>query len=65
VCPTSYSVWLTFVGWRQILQLYLWAKYGGALGISMVTWDVFIMTKDEGGIGLINVVTQGSILVAK
>ena len=31
----------------------------------MVSWDVCIMPKDEGGLGLTDVVTQGNILVSK
>jgi hypothetical protein len=50
---------------EQILHSYLWAKYGGAWGLPMVPWDVCIMPKDEGGLGLIDVATQGTILVAK
>lgn len=31
----------------------------------MVPWDVCIMPKNEGGLGLMDVVTQGSILATK
>lgn len=37
--------------------LYLWAKYGGALGLPMAPWDVCIMPKDEVGFVLIDVAT--------
>jgi hypothetical protein len=40
-------------------------KYGWARGLPMVPWVVCIMHKDEGGLGLIDVATQGNILVAK
>ena len=42
---------------EKILCSYLWAKYGGAWGVFMVPYDVFIMTKVEGGLGLIDIVT--------
>jgi hypothetical protein len=50
---------------EHILHSYLWAKYGGARGLPMVPWAVCIMPKDEGGLGLIDVATQGNILAAK
>lgn len=50
---------------EQLLWSYLWTKYGGARGLSMVLWDVCIMPKDEGVLGLIDKATQMSILVAK
>jgi hypothetical protein len=31
----------------------------------MVPWEIFIMPKDEGGLGLIDVATQGTILDTK
>jgi hypothetical protein len=34
-------------------------------GFPLVPWHVCTMPKDEGGLGLINVATQGFILVAK
>jgi hypothetical protein len=43
---------------------YLWTKYGGAQGLPMVPCDVGIMSKDKGGLGLIDVRTEGSILEA-
>ena len=40
---------------------FLWSKYNGEKGLPIVPWDVCIMPKDEGGIGLIDVTTQGHI----
>ena len=40
---------------EKILQTYLWAKYGGDRGLPLVPWDVRIMPKDEGGLGLIDI----------
>ena len=40
---------------EKILQSYLWATYGGARGLPLVPPDICIMTKDEGGLGLIGV----------
>jgi hypothetical protein len=34
-------------------------------GLPLVPWDVCTMPKDEGGLDLIDVTTQGSILAAK
>jgi hypothetical protein len=48
-----------------MLRLYLWAKYAGAQGLPMMPRDIHIITKDEGGIGFIDVVTQERIHVAK
>ena len=48
-----------------MLRLYWWAKYAGAQGLPMVPWDIYIIPKDEGGLGFIDVVTQENILVAK
>jgi hypothetical protein len=31
----------------------------------MVPWDVYVMPKDEEGLGIIDVVTHGFILVSK
>ena len=59
------SCWLpnkTQICWlERILRSYLWAKYGVARGLPMVPWDVWSMPKDEGGLGLIGVVTQGNV----
>jgi hypothetical protein len=40
---------------EQILQLYLWEKNDWAQGLPKVPWDVFIIPKDEGGLGLIGI----------
>lgn len=50
---------------EQVLRSYLWAKFGGLKGLPMVPWDVCTIPKEEGGLGLIDVATQGSILAAK
>jgi hypothetical protein len=39
--------------------------YGGARGLLMVSWKVCIMPKDEGGIGLVDVATLGSMFATK
>lgn len=49
----------------KILRSYLWSQYGGVRGLPLVSLDVFTIPNDEGGLGLIDVVEQGSILVTK
>lgn len=43
----------------------MWAKYDWEKGLPMVPRDVCIMPKEEGGLGLIDVATQGCVLAAK
>jgi len=49
---------------EHILRSYLWSKYGGALGLPFVPWKVCTFHKEECGLGLIDMETHGSILVA-
>ena len=42
------------------LRSYLWYKYDGVRGFPLVAWDVSIMPKDEGGLGMIDFAAQGS-----
>ena len=44
---------------EKISQNYVFAKYGGAKGLLLVAWDVCIMSKDEGVLGLIYIRTHG------
>ena len=44
---------------------YLLSKFGGARCLPLLAWDVCTIPKDEGGLGLIDVVTRGSILATK
>lgn len=50
------SCWLPsraqFHRFKNSTESYLWYKYGGAQGLPLVPWDVCIMTKDGGGLGL-------------
>ena len=48
-----------------MLRSFLWAKYSGARGLPMVPCDVCTFPKDEGGLSLIAIATQGSTLAAK
>lgn len=50
---------------EQILRFFLWSKYGGEQGLPMVPWVVCTIPKEEGGLGLIDVMTRDHILVAK
>ena len=61
----GFLVELSSVGLSRYLRSYLWSKYGGARGLPLVTWGVCIILVDEAGLGLLDVVTQGNILVAK
>lgn len=45
---------------EHILRSYLWYKYDGVRGFPLVAWDVSIMPKDEGGLGMIDFAAQGS-----
>jgi hypothetical protein len=49
----------------QLLNLNYKLSDNRAQGLSMVPWDVYIMPNDKGGLGLIDVATQGSILTTK
>ena len=40
-------------------------KVLGARGFPLVAWDICTIPQDRGGLGLIDVATQGSILAAK
>jgi hypothetical protein len=56
---------LSFKRLEQILGLFLWSEYGCERGLLMVPWEVCTMPKEEGGLSLIDVVTQGHILATK
>ena len=49
----------------KILRSSFWFKHAGVIGLLLVSWNVFTIPKDEGGLGLIGVVEQESILVTK
>jgi hypothetical protein len=61
----GFLVGLSFTDWSSFFV----STYGPSmvgLGDSLWTpWDVFIVPKDEGSLGLIDTATQGSILAAK
>lgn len=63
------SYWLPnctqFAEIGENLEVLFWAKYGGERGLLMVPWHVCIITKNEGRLSLIDVTSQGIVLMAK
>lgn len=43
----------------------MWSMYDGQRGLMLVPRYIFTMPKDEGGLCLTDVMTQGNILAAK
>lgn len=43
----------------------MWEKYGNGKDLPLVPWDVCTMRKDKKALGLIDVNSQGIILVTK
>jgi len=46
-----------FDRFENILRTFLWSKYGGDHALEMVSWDVGNFPNEEGGSGLIDVVS--------
>lgn len=54
-----------FQQFKQLLRTYLWSNDCGEQGLPLFPGDASTMCKDKGGLGLIDIASQSSVLAAK